>query len=524
MDLLTGKTLQGGKYTLEQELGRGGFGMTFKATHLYLDQMVVIKTLNQQWRQDPEFAKYQRQFQDEARRLAACVHPNIVRVSDFFHEDGLPYMVMDYIPGQTLDRVVFPDRPLPEAIATHYIRQIGAALQVVHQNGLLHRDIKPQNIILRRGTQEVVLIDFGIAREFTPGSAQTHTGMVSEGYAPIEQYLPQAPRTPATDVYGLAATLYALLTAKVPLPALLRDRLPLEEPRTLQPQLSAAVNQAVLRGIAVEIQHRPATITEWLALLPADFRPSTGVVVSDTAVTIPLVRPPYKRKTAVVKLPSQAAISRVKKQLFRGLLFGTGAGLIAIAAVAFSTVFPQLTHRKAIVAPKVVLPSTKPPIATEKSTTRVNSPAPVEESHPQPESPDPTSAPTVRRRRSHRIWTEDSSPTLQEPVISAPSDSQVSSPVPSTQSPSNESPSPAPSTQSPVNESPSPAPNTQSPPASTPASKNVLPQTQPSPPVQIQPQSNGDVEPRTSGGSIKHHQYKPHKENSYEDAKKAGGT
>ena len=264
--MIAGKTLQGGKYTLEQEVGRGGFGITFKATHQYLNQVVVIKTLNESLRREAQFAKFQSQFQDEARRLASCVHPNIVRVSDFFIEDGLPYMVMDYVPGATLDLVVFPDKPLAEAKAIHYIQQIGAALQVVHQNNLLHRDIKPQNIILRQGTEEVVLIDFGIAREFTPGSTQTHTGMVSEGYAPIEQYLYQAPRTPATDVYGLAATMYALLTAKVPVAASLRDRLPLPAPIDLQPQLSKSLSQAVMRGMAVEAKFRPATIAEWLAL------------------------------------------------------------------------------------------------------------------------------------------------------------------------------------------------------------------------------------------------------------------
>ena len=170
-----GRTLQSGKYTLEQELGRGGFGVTFKATHRYLGQTVVIKTLNEALQQHPDFDKFQRQFQDEARRLASCVHPNIVRVSDFFIEDRLPYMVMDYIPGPTLDTVVFQG-PLPEATAIHYIRQIGAALQLVHQNGLLHRDVKPQNIILRQGTEEVVLIDFGIAREYTLGAPQTTRG------------------------------------------------------------------------------------------------------------------------------------------------------------------------------------------------------------------------------------------------------------------------------------------------------------------------------------------------------------
>ena len=268
MNSLVGKTLQDGKYTLEQPLGQGGFGITFRAVHHYLGQTVVVKTLNPSSQDNPQYAEFEQQFRDEARRLAMCVHQNIVRVNDFFIEDNVPYLVMDYIPGENLEQLVFPDRPLPEAIAIHYVRQIGAALEVVHHSGLLHRDVKPQNIILRQGTQEVVLIDFGIAREFTPGVTQTHTSLISVGYAPIEQYIAQEKRTPATDVYGLAATLYALLTAQVPTASILRDRQPMIAPRDLQPHLSAATNQAVLRGMAIEVRHRPGTIAEWLALLP----------------------------------------------------------------------------------------------------------------------------------------------------------------------------------------------------------------------------------------------------------------
>ncbi|MBD2461591.1 serine/threonine protein kinase [Oscillatoria sp. FACHB-1407] len=269
MNTSVGKTLQGGKYTLDQVLGQGGFGITFKATHHYLGQIVVIKTLNQANQQDPQFPRLVQQFQDEGRRLALCIHPNIVRVNDFFMEEGIPYLVMDYIPGQTLEALVMPDRPLSEAIAIHYILQIGAALQVVHQNGMLHRDVKPQNIVLRQGTQEVVLIDFGIAREFTPGVAQTHTSIISTGYAPVEQYISHEKRTPATDVYALAATLYTLLTAYVPVAAILRDRQPMPAPRDLRPELSAAINQAVMRGMAVEVKYRPQTVADWLALLPS---------------------------------------------------------------------------------------------------------------------------------------------------------------------------------------------------------------------------------------------------------------
>jgi serine/threonine-protein kinase len=268
MDTLIGKTLQDGKYTLETVLGQGGFGTTYRALHRDLQQVVVVKTVNSSGRQRSDFDQLCDQFREEARRLALCTHPNIVRVSDFFTEDDIPFMVMDYVPGKTLDQVVFPNHPLPEAIAIHYIRQIGDALHFVHTNGLLHRDIKPQNIILRDGTHQVVLIDFGIAREFTPGVTQVHTSLVSVGYAPIEQYSQREKRSAATDVYALAATLYALLTAEVPTASVLRNRQPMPAPRDVQPYISPAVNQAVMCGMAVEPQFRPATIAEWLALLP----------------------------------------------------------------------------------------------------------------------------------------------------------------------------------------------------------------------------------------------------------------
>ncbi|HEY9803460.1 MAG TPA: protein kinase [Leptolyngbyaceae cyanobacterium] len=336
--MLAGKILQGGKYTLMQEIGRGGFGITFKATHHYLGHEVVIKTINEKLRQHPDFAKFERQFQDEARRLATCIHPNIVRVSDFFVEDGLPYMVMEYIPGETLgDAFVLPAIPLPEETAIHYIRQIGAALQVVHNNGLLHRDVKPDNIILRQGTQEVVLIDFGIAREFNSGVRQTHTGLVSEGYSPIEQYLTQAQRTPATDVYGLAATLYALLTGQVPLPALLRDREQMPAPRELQPHLSAAVNQAIMRGMAVESRFRPQTVAEWLQLLPGSEvmpvhnLPTQAVPTIDLSVHLQEKFSPANTPSNVKK-PSPRKNFALPKYANSQALLGVSIALVAATA------------------------------------------------------------------------------------------------------------------------------------------------------------------------------------------------
>lgn len=413
--MLTGTILQSGKYTIIQEIGRGGFGITFKATHHYLGQEVVMKTINERLRQHPDFPKFERQFQDEARRLAACVHPNIVRVSDFFEENGLPYMVMEYIPGETLGQAfVSPGIPLSEETAIHYIRQIGAALQVVHNNGLLHRDIKPDNIILRQGTQEVILIDFGIAREFNSGVKQTHTGLVSEGYAPIEQYLTQAPRTPATDVYGLAATLYALLTGQVPTPALLRDRQPMPSPRELQPYLSAAINQAVMRGMAVESRFRPETVAEWLQLLPGSGLEMTPQLLTQPAPTInvsALEAENRQKQPAPIPAATPSPVSKITvlpKKIFSSKAFvSVGVALVAVTA-GFSVT--RMLPKSQSQAPKPLF---------EQPLQEPTTPQPVVETTPSPENQDhQTNSPgesasfsTSERRKRKRNFSPEPTPT-----------------------------------------------------------------------------------------------------------------
>lgn len=390
------KSLQAGKYTLDEELGQGGFGLTFKATHHYLHQVVVIKTLNQSIRKQPNFQEFVQKFQDEARRLALCVHPNIVRVSDFFTEDGMPYMVMDYIPGPTLGELVYPDRPLNEAVAIHYIRQMGAALEVVHQKGLLHRDIKPQNILLREGTQEVVLIDFGIAREYEQNLTQTHTSLVSEGYAPIEQYMRSQRRSAATDVYGLAATLYTLLTARIPVASILRDRHQMPSPRDLQPHLSPAVNQAVLRGMALNAEDRPQTIAEWLNLLPQTSLtaiPTTpqppALSSTSQAATIALVppSPPHQNIPGASATVQPRTSTESRPSIALPLLV-----LVAIAAlIGGITATLQLANRP---SDPVSSPSPQPSPSPTPTPEPSPSPSPTPEPAPSPlPTPVPTPAP-----------------------------------------------------------------------------------------------------------------------------------
>jgi serine/threonine-protein kinase len=426
MNMLVGKVLQDGKYTLDSVLGQGGFGITFKATHHYLKQTMVIKTLNPANRGTPEFPKMERMFYDEGRRLAQCVHPNIVRVSDFFIEDGVPYLVMDYIPGKTLEAIVFPNYPLSEATAIHYIRQIGAALEVVHRNGLLHRDVKPQNIMLREGTDQVILIDFGIAREFKTDTTQTHTSIVTVGYAPIEQYMTQAKRTPATDVYGLAATLYSLLTAQVPIASILRERQPMPEPRQLRPDLSAAVNQAVMRGMAIDPQYRPASVAAWLSLLPTLTRsvavsqpqpipPATATTVAVSPRHPAPVRPAPVSPPAPLQTPTPPRTIPVQRRSDWGWL-GL-VGLIAVCTISLAAIWSVWQRSQ-----QVTLDPEPAPTETSEAIDPVPEPEPIETPVPEPtpSEPLPEETPTPAPEPEPLPPIASPEPTTPEPASPSP--------------------------------------------------------------------------------------------------------
>lgn len=275
MNLKPGFVLQKGKYTIDSVLGKGRFGITYRAIHHDLSQIVVLKTLNESLHHHQDFAKFQLQFRAEAHLLANSQHPNIVRVWDFFKADELFFMVMDYIPGQNLAELMKSGHNLSPNQAVHYIHQIASALSVVHKNGFLHRDIQPKNIIRRAGTNTVVLTDFGIACDLTSGIRQTHTNLFSVGYAPPEQCNSQQKLTPATDIYALTATFYCLLTGKAPIPAPLRItqalpqalRVPLNELKLLLPHLHPAIEKTIVKGLELDVEKRPQTVEKWFAIL-----------------------------------------------------------------------------------------------------------------------------------------------------------------------------------------------------------------------------------------------------------------
>lgn len=279
IDWQPGKLLKNGKYSLTRELGQGGFGITYLAKNQD-GQPVVIKTLNTTTihQQSLNFEKFKEDFYQEAIRLAKCSHhSHIVNIIELIPDvEGLPCIVMEYVSGQTLFELVQQQGFLSSEIALAYIEQIGSALQSVHQQGILHRDIKPHNILIRDNQKDAVLIDFGIAREFDPKKVGAHlTSFESQGYTPIEQLASYSKYQSSyyTDVYGLAATLYFILTGQTPVDARNRalfasqEKDPLIPPQSLNPKIDNKLSQAILEGMEIYPENRPQTISTWLNLL-----------------------------------------------------------------------------------------------------------------------------------------------------------------------------------------------------------------------------------------------------------------
>lgn len=268
--------LQNGRYAIDKVLGTGGAGITYRAKDRATGHLVAIKTLNVILQSQPDFSKHQERFIQEAFLLARCNHKHIIRVGDVFQEGGVWCMVMEYIAGGNLRQYVNHRGILPENEALRYIKQVGEALAYIHQQGFLHRDVKPANIMLRPKTLEAVLIDFGLARDFVQDRTQVHTNSRTESFAPIEQYELRAKRGAYTDVYALAATLYYILTLQLPFPApILQQGISLIPPKHHNPQISDRVNNAILLGMIFEPDKRPQSVPAWLEL----FRSSASVVL-----------------------------------------------------------------------------------------------------------------------------------------------------------------------------------------------------------------------------------------------------
>lgn len=376
---LTGQTI--GPYRLVEKLGTGGMAEVYKAYQPRLDRYVAIKFIR------PEFAAdegFRSRFEREAKAIARLSHPNIVHIYDFGEEGNLYYLVMEYIDGGTLKERLAVLNSAGETMewgeVCRIARQVGEALDYAHQQGIVHRDVKPANVMLTADGR-AVLNDFGIARMVgaTSGLTQTGTTVGTPAYMSPEQIRGEQ-IGPSSDLYSLGVVLYEMLTGRVPFSAdtplaimykQLNDPIPL--PRTLNPALPQATEAVVLRALAKEPADRypsgQALVRALEQSLVAHTRPLKGVAAARPRQR-PRLRPAWLAILAVLVVLLAFAACVVGVVQLRSALFPLGGqgGKVGIASPTSVTFSPTITPLPTIPpTPMAATPVTPVPTAAPET-------------------------------------------------------------------------------------------------------------------------------------------------------------
>ncbi|MCC3373008.1 Stk1 family PASTA domain-containing Ser/Thr kinase [Cohnella sp. REN36] len=268
--------LLSGRYEIMNRVGGGGMALVYKARDILLNRFVAVKVLRQQFVHDDEFV---RRFRREAQAAASLSHPNIVSIYDVGQEDDTHYIIMEYVDGANLNEIIRDRAPLQAAEAVRIASQICDALDHAHHSQIIHRDIKPHNILIGKNGR-VKVTDFGIARAVT-ASTITQTGSV---VGSVHYFSPEHAKGVATgeksDIYSLGIVLYQMLTGRLPFlgespisVALKHLQEPFEEPRLVNPHIPQSVENIILRAMRKNPQERYRSAQEMLADLETCLQP-----------------------------------------------------------------------------------------------------------------------------------------------------------------------------------------------------------------------------------------------------------
>jgi eukaryotic-like serine/threonine-protein kinase len=315
-----------GRYELEKLVGSGGMSNVFRAHDRLLERTVALKILHEQYTRDDDYVE---RFRREARAVAKLAHPNIVTVIDRGEQDGRQFIVFEYVDGQNLKDLT-RNGPLEVRDAIGLTLQVARALSFAHSRGLVHRDVKPQNVLLNEDGQAKVT-DFGIARSLdVQGVTQTGTVLGTSDYIAPEQARGQKV-DPKTDIYSLGAVLYELLVGEVPfsgdnfvavamrhvnepVPSVLEDR----------PDCPARLDLAVQRAMAKDPDDRFGSMDEFVAELEVCLAELDGRGEEGATMILPLARPP---RHAARRRPRRVPITPLLI-LLAGALVAVGAYLL----------------------------------------------------------------------------------------------------------------------------------------------------------------------------------------------------
>src|SRR3954468_22851913 len=295
------------RYELEELVGTGGMSSVYKARDRLLERNVALKVLHPQYSDDAEYVE---RFRREARSVAQLSHPHIVTVIDRGEDGGQQFIVFEFIDGENLKQLIGRIGPLPVRRAVELALEIADALAFAHDHGLVHRDVKPQNVLLTPDGDAKVT-DFGIARSLDVEKGVTQTGTVlgTSNYLSPEQASGQ-PVTPATDVYSLGAVLYELLTGDVPFPgenfvAVAMKHLHEPAPNLLdvRKDVPLRVAAAVDRALEKDPEQRFPTMDAFAAELDACLAELERGEDGDATMVIPSARRASSKRKQVSRWP-----------------------------------------------------------------------------------------------------------------------------------------------------------------------------------------------------------------------------
>jgi eukaryotic-like serine/threonine-protein kinase len=302
---VTPATLAGGRYALERPLGRGGMAEVMLARDTALDRDVAVKLLAERVRGDRDLRE---RFLREGRFAARLSHPNVVGVYDSGEEDGRPYIVMECVDGASLAEELGRRGPLAPAEVAELGRQACEGLAHAHARGLVHRDVKPQNLLLRPdGTVKVA--DFGIARAAGGGATLTQAGtLLGTAAYMAPEVVAGEPAGPAADVYSLGAVLYELVTGEPPQHATTLAELAEQEPPRPPSERTDGIprrfEETIMRCLARDPEHRPSA-----AELARDLAVPAAASERPTEVARPAAPSPRRRRDWLVPAALVAVVA-----------------------------------------------------------------------------------------------------------------------------------------------------------------------------------------------------------------------
>src|SRR4051794_17478252 len=266
-------SLVAGRYEIEELVGTGGMSSVYRARDAVLERTVAVKILHEHFSDDPEYVE---RFRREARALAQLNHPNIVTVIDRGEFEGRQYIIFEHVDGETLKSLIEREGQLPVDRALELVHQVARGLAFAHEHGVVHRDVKPHNVLIdEEGVAKVT--DFGIARSLEPGDGLTETGTLlgSSEYIAPEQASGQRVDE-RSDQYSLATVLYELLTGAPPFTgdnfmavAMKHIQEPVPSVREARPDVSPRLDAIVSRAMAKRPEDRFPTTEAMMAALEA---------------------------------------------------------------------------------------------------------------------------------------------------------------------------------------------------------------------------------------------------------------